>query len=554
MAIGRYVSEYWSLFEWGSTALLVLALLISYVVVFRIGDGDSPTARLRERFVLGVPWGTLVVCLGLYAIFHVLQGAGEPGGPNVVGFRSWSLWYPQSLLVSAFAHASNGHLTGNLLGTVAFAPIVEYAWGHFPTGRGQQTFSSWRTNPFARIGLFVVGTVVAGLLGALLVPGAVIGFSGVVFAYAGFAIISRPLYAAVAMLGLDVLDLVYDALTSPLSIAEGRTRFVSPWWADTALQGHLFGMVVGVLLAVLLFRYRNRSPKVRYIWFAAAVFAASRSMWAIFWYLGASEYLLFRGVGAASVLVLASIVTLAALSSDLSVFPKRVGVPVRSVALSVLVGLVVLVALVGVPYNLVGVTPGEEVDGGINVDGYTVTYAENVENEYAAIDIPVVGELLSVEMSGVIVTSDRRNVWAMDTPKPKLAFEGNSVVVVGDTTWRELVIIDHTQWQTRGGNTTYKVAGQHWGEMDNPRLLYEAESAQVEPTINGTRVSIVPADDFYDVVVSRHNETLGRAKIPPHNQTVSIANITFEREKSTLIATHERTEIPIATYRTERDE
>jgi len=183
-----------------------------------------------------------------------------------------------------------------------------------------------------------------------------------------------------------------------------------------------------------------------------------------------------------------------------------------------------------------------------------VTYAENVENEYAAIDLPVVGELLSVEMSGVIVTSDNRNVWALDTPKGQLALEGSAVVVVGDATWRELVVIDHAQWQTRGGNTTYKVAGRHWGEMDEQRLLFEAEPAQIEPSINGTTVSIAPADDFYDVVVSRNNETLGRATIPPHNQTVDVADITFERDRDRLIATHERTEIPIATYRTEREE
>jgi hypothetical protein len=116
------------------------------------------------------------------------------------------------------------------------------------------------------------------------------------------------------------------------------------------------------------------------------------------------------------------------------------------------------------------------------------------------------------------------------------------------------VIMDHTQWKTRGGNTTYKVAGQHWGEMDEARLLYEAEPAEIEPTINGTRVSIAPADDFYDVVVSRNNETLGRATIPPHNKTVSVADIRFERDRSTLIASHDQTEIPIATYRTEREE
>lgn len=554
MALGGFVSEYGSLLEWISIAFLFAAIALSYVLLSRFSDDDeSLLAPLRRRFVLGIPWGTIIVIVTVYAVYHVVQGGGQPGGPNVVGFRSWSLWYPESLLFAPFAHASTSHLTGNLLATVVFAPIVEYAWSHYPTGRGQQSFSSWRTNPFVRIGLFVLGTLLVGLANSLLVPGAIIGFSGVVFAFAGFALVARPLLAIGAIVGVQAIGLVYDGLMNPLHFAEGDTRFVTPSWSDTALQAHLFGMVVGVLLAVYLFRYRNVSLKLKYVWFAALVFAVTRSMWAIYWYLGAAEFVLFRGIGAGAVLVLASIVALAAVTTDRPFSLGNVNVPVGKLAVGVLVLVVVVVALAGIPYNLVPVSPGEEADTGIEIDGYTVAYAENVEDQYIAIDLPVLRDALSVEMSGVIVTSDDRNVWALDTPRDKLAFDGRSVVVVGDTTWREVVIMNYTQWEVTGGDTAYKVFGQHWQVDEEQRLLFESDPAEARPTINGSQISITPTEEFYDVVVTQDNETLGQEQIPPHNESVEVGGIVFERQSDTLYAVHDRTIVVIAEYRTERE-
>lgn len=547
-------STYIPLLERLSVLFLAAALVLSYGVVFRLDNYDTPFATLRRRFVLGIPWGTLVIAATLYLIYHGVQGAGEPGGPNVVAFRSWSLWYPQSVLFSWLSHASESHLTGNMLGTVVYGSIVEYAWSHYPTATGRQTFSSWRTNPFVRIGVFVLGTSVVGIVGSVTVPGAIIGFSGVIFAYAGFAIVARPILAAGGILGIEVLDLVYSGLRNPVGFTEADTRFITPWWADTALQGHLFGLVVGVLLAVVLFRYREQSLKLAYIWFVALVFAVSRSMWTIFWFLSETEFILFRGLGAAAVLVLASLVAMATISSDRSLWPGRLNIPIKTIGTGVLVLAVILVAVAGVPYNLVDVSPGEETDSGIEIDDYTVTYAENVEDQYTSLDLPIVGDLLAVNTSGVIVTSDRRNVWSLQTSAEELAFEGFSVVVVGDATWREVVIMNHTQWEVAGGNTTYKVYGQHWQVMDEQRLLFESQPALGEPIINGSRFSIAPSEEFYDIALVRDNETVGRKPIPSQNETVELRGVMFERDENELVAIHEETELSFATFRTEREE
>jgi len=540
--------------NWTSLVLLLGALVLSFVVVTMLSEDQRLVAPLRKRFVLGVPWGTLIVIVGLYAFYHLVQGGGEPGGPNIVGFRSWSIWYPQGILLSAFSHANDSHLIGNLLGTLAFAPIVEYAMSHYPTERGSQSFSSWRTNPFARIGLFVVGTVLVGTASGLFVPGAVIGFSVVVFAFAGFALVVRPLVTVLALVGIQAVSLLRQAVLNPLAVAEAQRQFVTPSWAQTALQGHLFGMVVGVLLAVVFFCYRKESPNLRYVWFAALVFAVSRSMYAIYWYLGEDQFVLFRGVGTAGVFLLASLVALAVYTRDRSLVPGTVDVPVRTVAVGLLLAVVCAIALAGIPYNVVPVTPAEEAQEGINVNDYTVTYAENVEDKYVAIDAPVVKEMVTVEVSGVIVINDDRNIWAIDTPKEELAFEGRSVVVVGETTWREVVIVNRTQWETTGGNTTYKVFGRQWQVDDEQTLLYESESATVEPTINGSRIKLLPGNEFYDILVKRNETAVGRVQIPPHNESVEIGNIRFKREGKELFAIHERTEIKIAEYRIKREE
>ncbi|PSQ63254.1 MAG: rhomboid family intramembrane serine protease [Halobacteriales archaeon SW_8_66_22] len=396
-------------FELASFGALLVALVLSGLVLTRFSQDDRLLSPLRERLVLGVPWGTMIVMALVYAIYLYVQGGEEWSGPIVVGFRSWSLWYPQGIL-------------------------SEYAFSHYPQQCGSQSFGSWRANPFARIGVFVVGVVLVGLAGALLVPGAVIGFSGVVFAFAGFAVVTRPITTVLAIVGIQVVSLLRRAFIAPFEVAVTEPTVVTPSWANTALQGHLFGLLVGVILAALLVQSRGDWPRLRSIWFAALVFAVSRSMHALYWYRGADEFVFFRAIGTAGVLVMASLIALTVLSWE-EPFWEGSDISAGHVALGLLVAVLCALSLVGVGYNLVSFTPDQGADDGIEVRDYTVTYAEDVENEYiSAFDVPVVRESLSVNMSGVIVTSGERNAWALDTSKERLAQYGGSLVVVGDAT------------------------------------------------------------------------------------------------------------------------
>lgn len=538
-----------TLLQFTSYFLLLLGIVVSAAVLTRLSDDDSLLAPLRERFVYGIPWGTAVVVVAVYGFYYLVQGGGQAGGPIVTGFRSWSLWAPGTILFSSFAHGSESHLIGNLFGTLAFAPLVEYAWGHYPGEGDAERLPQLLSNPVARIGAFVLGTILVGLLGSLVVPGAVIGFSGVVFAYAGFAVVTLPIRTVLAILGIEAVRLVYDAVRNPWVIAEGGPQFVRPSWANIALQGHLYGLLIGVLLGVGLLRLRETSPRLRHVWFAVLVFAITRSMDAVYWFLGNERYILFTALGAAAVLFLASIITAAVYDGDWRLV-ETIDLQLTTAAAGFLLALIVALALIGIPYNLVQVEGGEETRNGIEVRDYTVTYAENVEDQYISAPGLPVYQGPSVQQSGVIVVSESRNIWEVSTSARELAFRGETTVVLGDATWRETVYINRTEWRVSGGNSTYKVYGQHAEKQR--RELFASDPALADPILNDSRIQIRPTSEFYEIVVVRNQTLVGTADIPRGDGNVTVGGIEFERDGAALIARTDGTELQIAEYRLSR--
>ncbi len=529
----------------GGLVALAGALVVSLVALTVFSEG-RPGGALRERFVLGIPWGTVSVVAGLSLVYYLLQGGNSAGGPVVVGFTSWSLWYPQGLVLSAFSHSSDAHLLGNVLGTVAFGSVAEYAWGHYPTAP-----TSRLDRPGRRIGAFVLATVLTGLASGLLVPGAVIGFSVVVFGFAGFALVVRPRLTVAAIVALPVVSLLREAALNPLVTARSRPVFVTPSWADIALQGHLFGVLVGVVLAVALVRTRQTWPDPRYVWFAALVFAVTRSLYAVYWYESADQFVLFRALGTAGVFLLATLVALAARGPD-RLLPRVTPVKTRPVAVALLVAALAVLAVSGLAYNLVSVSPGEDIEEGIAVEDYRVAYVENTSDRYiSAVELPGVGSPLSASVSGVVVASDKRNAWLLAVSASRLAFEGSTTVAVGDSTFRETVSVNRTEWRFTGGNSTSRVVGRHDGDQ---KLLFTGEPATGDLRLDGATVRLEPTAEFYDVAVERKNTTVGSVRIPSDGETVEISDITFERTGTELTARHENTEIAVATYRVQQRE
>ncbi len=550
-----------------SLVALVVALVLSTVVLSRYSRLDNPVSVLRKRFVYGIPWGTAIVIALVYAVYYLVQGGAEEGGPIMTAFRSWSLWYPQGTLFSSFAHASHSHLQGNVLGAIVFAPIVEYAWGHYrpqqatPTGTvlGRESNSVWGrvlSVPAGRIAVFVGAVIIVGFLGSLLVPGAVIGFSGLVFAFAGFALVVKPLVTIVAILGLQVLRLVVRAFENPIVTATTEARIVTPSWVDVALQGHLFGVLIGALLAVALLNLRNQQPEIIYVWFAALVFAVTRSMDAVYWYLGTDQYILFRAVGTAGIIILAVVIAVAATGPQVGRLRLQRLPGLKPVAVGLLIAAVVALSIGGIAYSVTPISPGTELEdaseGQLDVGDYTITYAEGVEDQYiGSVSVPPLWEP-SVTVSGVIVTSDERNIWERAVSANELAFDGRVAIPVGDTTWREIVYVDRTAWSFTEGNSTAKVFGTVGDEEWT--LLYRDSPAKSDMRVNGANVSIEPVDEFYNLTVEQDGQEIASKQLPTENETFRIDGVEYERVNDDIRVSHEGTEFTLAEFQTRQQE
>jgi membrane associated rhomboid family serine protease len=512
---------------------LVLTVLVAAVLVASLATVwyiDRPGGRLgaflRRRFVMGVPWGTLVVVAFVTGVYLFVQGGAERWyNPMTVPFRAWSYFYPLGVLTAPFSHNGPGHLLGNLFGTVALAPIAEYAWNHFPERRGEETFRSWRHNPWIRaLVLFPAAVIAVGLVTSLFSLGPIIGFSGVVFAFAGFAIVRYPLTTIVAVLAAPrTLSLIYSAIRNPTSTATPQPRPpTAPWWAEIAIQGHAIGLLVGVLLGIGLLWRRGHRPDAWRVWLAVLFFAVEEALWAVYWFRGNNSYVLFRGPGVVLIAVLAVVVTLAVTTSDREVFGTFSS---RQVWMSVVLLSAAALAGPAIAANFITVDAAEPPETSVQAGDYTVYYAEGVENRLVSVvDVEAFGESTSVETSGVIVTSERRQLWTQQVSKGRLAFSGGAWVTVGGIGWRERIGAIRRGWSAERGGTAYMV----WLKPpdEDRRLAFVSDPATAEPVIAGRNVSVVPADGSFYLAVTRNNSTLGRVPIDSLTPTDSVRNTT----------------------------
>lgn len=528
-----------------SRGLLLAGAVISVGVLVALArPGGRWGVRLRRRLVLGVPWGTLLtvgVVLGVY--FLVQGGLDHWYQPTTIPFRAWSYFYPLGMLTAGLSHAGPGHLVGNLVGTVVFGSLAEYAWSHFPTRRGSAPFASWRANPFVRIAAVPVAAVAVAVASGLFGLGPVIGFSGVVFAYAGFAIVRYPVATVVLLAGSNLVGLAYRSLLNPVVSASGSVGYSTPWWAGIAIQGHALGLFIGFGLAVLLFRARGDLPTPGRIWLGATAYVASQGLWAIYLFEGGDSYTLYRAAGLGLVFLVAALVTATASASRRDLV-ARIDLSRREAAVGLLFAVLFALALAAVPYNVVtvdGVAPDE---GSVEVRDYTVFYAEDVEDEYvAAYDFPLY-DAGSVTTSGVIVTSGERQVWYTSVSKERLAFAGDRPVRVGGLGWRDAVVANRTGWDVVGNRSVYAVHLRHDG---GETFAFASNASRAEPTVVGRNVTIRPGDDGFTIAVSRRTETLATAPVPPANVSVRVGGLTLRRNGTRLFAERNGTSVRVAT-------
>ena len=564
--------------------VLVVAILFSVGTLVALSRSQQLTTRLTERFVGGLPWGTLIVCWLLIVVYYGLQaGLETPNDPVVLPFRAWSYFDPFGMLLGGFSHASFSHLTGNLLGTLVFGSLAEYWWGHY-TDRSTATLRGriW-TQPAVRATIiFPAVTILVGIVGTMLALGPVIGFSTVVFAFAGFGLVRYPLVVVIASVGQGVLSRLLDAALVPMQVSVAESSFSTPWFASIAVQGHAIGLFLGVLAGLALLWYRNDSrPPAIHLWVGVLLFAVSRSLWAIYWFRGNDVYVLYRALGLALVFVLVAIVTYAVLAREEPLVPTQAtpnpqtiierldSITYRQLGLLIVVSGALLVAGPAVPVNLTTAGDAGLPGDPIEVEGYEITYGEDVpDGQLSVVPLEAFGESTQLNTSGVIVRNTDRHIWSTEASAGRLADSGATTVRVGGLNWEESVRVDREGWRTVGGGSTYRVSLSHDNETRTP---FASEPATAEPVIGGHRVSVnATTEEFFVTAepVETDNENASTngptndtaveisvpstpvdgepVRVPARNESVTVGPIELLNQQDRLIAVEGSTVVVVA--------
>jgi hypothetical protein len=365
----------------------------------------------------------------------------------------------------------------------------------------------------------------------------------------GFTLVNCPIATVLALAATQVIQLLNAAVRTPRLTASAGQRFITPWWADIALQGHYLGFMFGVVAGLFFASERGRRPDALKLFFAGLVVTVAESMWAIYWFRGNGHFVLFRAFGLALVLLLLVLIVIATSSSD-GPLPfggsKRAVLGRRSTGTLLLVALLVVTSLIAVPFNLLTVGGGlPEETTSLSVRDYRITYAEDVRNRLiSTINVSAFGESTAVNTSGVIVVSEQRTIWRTVATKQEVAAKNTVRVPLGGLGWRETVVVNRSGWSMVQGPRVYKVFLRADGDR---RLVYTSQTGRAEPVVNGYNVSIRPTEEAYDLVLRNETGIVATPRVPRENQTVTVGDVHFTRRNARLVATTDGTRVRVAT-------
>ncbi|MCU4718687.1 rhomboid family intramembrane serine protease [Halapricum hydrolyticum] len=583
-------------------SLSVAALLVTLAVA--VGavsyyDGWQRWRGLTDgRLVYGVPWGTLIAVALVTAFYLLAQGGlAHWDDPLTLPFVSWSYFYPFGVVTSGFAHGSPAHLVSNMTGTLAFGLVAEYAWGHYPPSRRERdsllaTDGSWRYRPGVRIALVPAAMFAVALLTGIFSLGPGLGFSGAVFAVAGFAVVLNPWAAVGAVVGSRALDTLYQAFVNPVVTGSISPSGPSPpSWASIAFQAHMLGFVVGAVVAIGLLRSRRRRLSPSTLFLGTVGFGLALSLWLLVW-PGEDVFYLYRAAGVVVVLVLAGLVTVAVAGSDRSIprplaigwllllalpFALFVGVLALSLVVSIsglvpeIAGLAPIIALVvlavvilaapAVPAAVWGrdtrwathrnvallalgtvglllIVPGL-LYGPITVDAGSVTDTGEV----------TVGDYLvtyeeNVTGGQTLVLLDVENATDVTHDGLIVASESRSIWTIAER--KPSVAFDGEASVNVGGlgwRETVRAERTGWDVTGNESAYavdltvdgettrsFTTDPVQADVRVDDHRVAVVPTDDGFGVRVTRDNATVGTVAIPEAGETATVGPLTIRTE------------------------
>lgn len=589
------------------TGWVVLAALTATLAVgWRAGGREWWRERTAGRFVYGVPWGTLLTVAGVVAFYLLAQtGLTHWNDPLTLPFRTWSYLYPTGLLTAGVAHGSPAHLVGNMAGTVAFGVVAEYAWGHYPPAERDDTTllasgsGGLLTRPLVRVAAVPVAMVGAAFVTSLFSLGPTLGFSGAVFAVAGFAVVTRPLAGVLAVVGSSAVRLLFEALSNPIVRATAEAGAPGPpSWARIAFQAHMLGFAVGVVLAVVLLRSRDARPRPARVLFGTGAFGLAQSLWLLSW-SGGDEFVLYRGAGVVVVCLWTLAVTVAASGSDRPLLGERSdGTRTAVRVLGTLWLALVALGLVGV--LALGVTRADYGSGTVLLlttllgllalpavppvlperwGGDTVTRRGTALGVLCVLAVvlavpgvitgPIAVDGDPVRDTGEVTVGDYTITYAenvTDGRRLLLGFGDNStfgtssgVVVVSERRHLWTVPEDPGDLE-RAGNVSVTVGGPGsrttvyadrtgWDVTGNDSVFvvdlvvsggatrsFASGPARADVRLDHHSVTVAPTAEGFELRVDRNGTRVGTTPIPTDNGTVAVDPLSFTRENGSVVA------------------
>lgn len=531
--------------EWPYVVAVVVVLAASAALIWRLDRPSGAWGRhVRSRLLLGVPWGTLVsVGIVLFVYLVIQDGRTALYDPVRYPFQAWSYGYPTGWLFAGLAHSGYNHLVNNLTATLVLGSLAEFAFSHYPQRRGAISFGRRFDNPYVRAYvIFPLVVVGVGILTGLFSIGPVIGFSGVVFAFAGFALVRYPFTTVISVFAIQAVRRLFFATRRPLVTSGIDAPPPSPpWWAEVAIQAHALGLFIGVALGIYLLRRRDVDMPAWRIWTAVFLFGIIQSLWAVYWFEGTDRFLLFQGVGVVLVVLLAALVAAAVSSPER---PLGLGLTARQVAIGLFAMGLILLAVPAVPVNLLTADPDIAQDHpGIEVADYRVIYGEEVTNRMVSIvDLDLAG-LQEVRTSGVIVVSEERDIWVTAVSRQRLRSEGRASITIGGVAWRETVTAEWDAWNVVGNESVYQV----WLEHGDERLHAFASSRQLAgPVVANHTITLFIEDATFYASVELDGEPVESVAVPAVNESVTVGAIELRNDDGDLVVRHDGTTVRVA--------
>ena len=531
--------------------LLVLIAGIASVVALSSVELPLREARerLQERFILGVPWGSAVVVGILLLVYLFVQhGWWHYHRPVIVAYTSVSMFDPTGWLFAGLAHTSPGHLRGNVTTTIVFAPIVEYAWGHYVRRDRYAWEPRWMHRPGVRaFVLFPLAVVLIAIAAALFSWGPVIGFSVAAFALVGAALVHYPIVALVGLVARSAVRVIWRTVSDPVVVTETTVRTVRPAWYGTAVQGHLVGLLLGAIVGIGLLRYHRRTTSPARVFGATLVTGFFLSVWAVWWILGSEEYVLFRALGVAIVIAVAAMIALAvSIDRPRPALTDVTNPPAGAFAL-VLVSVLAMGAI-GVGLNL-AVVDNPDHEPVLEVEDYKILYGSDVpDGMMNVVELEAFGLTTDVRTSGVIVVSEDRNVWRQMISSTELETRGHGRFTVGGLGWSESVTVDRTGWTPVGNDTVYQVALR---TSEATVIAHQGEPRTAIPVVDHHELGIAIENGEFVIVVHGPDE-IQTVDMPANDENVTVGELTLTRQNDTIIASTESTSVPVADKETYR--